>query len=202
MKHILILGKNGYIASALKKWLGKYKDLYQTDTLSVRDEKWKDVDFSRYDTVCCLIGLAHQKETQKNAEMYFEVNFRLVLEVANKAKNDGVGQFILLSSMSVYGDHQGAITEETILCPNTNYGKSKLLAEKAISKIENEKFKIVIIRPPMVYGKGCKGNYNRLANISKQIPVFPEIDNLRSMIYIDNLCEFIRKIIDNDIRKI
>lgn len=198
MKHVLILGKNGYIALALKKWFDKYEDLYHADMLSVRGEKWRYVDFSKYDTVCCLIGLAHQKETKENAEMYFEINYRLVMMIANKAKNEGVGQFVLLSSMSVYGDHQGAITQETSLCPNTNYGKSKLLAEKAIQAIENEKFKAVIIRPPMVYGKGCKGNYNRLAKLSKKILVFPKVDNLRSMIYIDNLCEFIRRVIDED----
>lgn len=74
MKHVLILGKNGYIALALKKWFDKYEDLYHADMLSVRGEKWRYVDFSKYDTVCCLIGLAHQKETKENAEMYFEIN--------------------------------------------------------------------------------------------------------------------------------
>ena len=100
--------------------------------------------------------------------------------------------------MSVYGLEKGVIDRNTLPNPNSSYGKSKLAAEKLIANLEDDNFKVSILRPPMIYGKECKGNYNRLASIAIKIPVFPDIENKRSMIYIDNISEFVRVIIDNN----
>ena len=197
MKSILITGKNSYIGSRFEEWLAKYPDKYEVDAISLRDESWKEKDFSEYDVVYHVAGIAHRKETKENRELYYAVNRDLAYEVAKKSKQDGIKQFIFLSTMSVYGLESGVIDEYTPLKPKSNYGKSKLQGEELIKPLEDDSFKIAILRPPMVYGKGCKGNYPRLANLAKITPIFPDIENKRSMIYIDNLSEFVRLLIDN-----
>ncbi|RDI41652.1 NAD-dependent epimerase/dehydratase family protein [Falsibacillus pallidus] len=197
MKKILITGKSSYVGTSLQKWLANYPDKYLLDSISLRSESWKDKDFSKYDAVVCVAGIAHIKETKENASLYYKVNRDLAYEVAQKAKFEGVKQFIFLSSMSVYGIESGVIDKSSPLKPKSNYGKSKLQAEELIKPLESNEFKLAIIRPPMIYGKGCKGNYSRLGSLALKIPIFPRIENMRSMIYIDNLSEFIRFIIDD-----
>lgn len=196
MKKILITGKNSYVGNSLKKWLENYPGKYIIDTISLRDDYWKKRDFSCYDVVIHVAGIAHIKETKKNAELYYLVNRDLAFETAKKAKIDGVKQFIFLSSMSVYGIKSGVIDKDSPLNPISNYGKSKLQAENLIKNIEADNFKVAILRPPMIYGGGCKGNYQRLANIALMLPFFPDINNKRSMIFIDNLCKIVKLIID------
>ncbi|WP_085990883.1 NAD-dependent epimerase/dehydratase family protein [Oceanobacillus senegalensis] len=198
MKKILITGKNSYVGTSLKKWLDKYPDRFLIDSISIRNDSWKKRNFSEYDVVFHAAGIAHIKETNSNAYLYYKVNRDLAYEVAQKAKKEGVKHFIFLSSMSVYGRENGVITKDSSLTPKSNYGKSKLEAEKLITPLGDDNFKIVIVRPPMIYGKGCKGNYNRLSKLANNIPLFPDIKNKRSMIYIDNMCEFVRKLIEGN----
>nr|WP_263324287.1 NAD-dependent epimerase/dehydratase family protein [Neobacillus sp. Marseille-Q6967] len=197
MKKILITGLNSYVGTSLVNWLENYSEKYYVDSISVRDDLWRRKNFSDYDVVFHVAGIAHIKETRNNAELYFKVNRNLVFEIAKKAKKEGVKQFIFLSSMSVYGVDSGVIEENTPLNPKSNYGRSKLEAENLITLLGDDVFKVAIIRPPMIYGKGCKGNYPRLAKLSLKVRLFPNIKNIRSMIYIDNLCEFIRLLIDS-----
>ena len=197
MKKILITGANSYIGTSLEKWLGNYPDKYCVDTIDMRDGSWKEKNFSYYDVVFHVAGIAHIKETKDNQELYYKVNRDLAFETAKKAKTDGVKQYIFLSSMSVYGIEKGIIDGNTPLNPKTNYGKSKLQAEELIRPLGDNTFKVAILRPPMIYGKGCKGNYPRLAKLAMKVPFFPDVDNKRSMIYIDNLCELIRLLIDD-----
>ena len=197
MKKILITGANSYIGTSLEKWLEQWADDYAVDTVDMIDGTWKEKDFSEYDVVFHVAGIAHIKETKKNTEIYYKINRDLAYEVAKKAKCDGISQFIFLSSMSVYGIETGVIRKDTIIAPKSNYGKSKLQAEELISSLEDIDFKISVLRPPMIYGKGCKGNYTRLERFALKAPIFPEIENKRSMIYIDNLCEFVKLLIDD-----
>ncbi|MFD1607124.1 NAD-dependent epimerase/dehydratase family protein [Oceanobacillus luteolus] len=198
MKTILITGKDSYVGNSFEGWLKNYPGKYKVDKISLRDESWKKQEFSSYDVVLHVAGIAHMKETKENQHLYYQVNRDLAYKVAQKAKNDGVNQFIFLSSMSVYGMDTGVITRDTVPRPKTNYGKSKLQAEELINTLNDELFKIAILRPPMIYGKGCKGNYSRLAKLAVKTPVFPKIKNKRSMIFIDNLNEFTRNIIDRN----
>lgn len=195
MKRILITGKNSYVGNSFADWVSKYPEEYAVDKISLRDGSWKDKDFSIYDVVLHVAGIAHQKETKENANSYYEINRDLAIAVAKKAKNSGVGQFIFLSTMSVYGLDSGEIGLDTKLEPKSNYGKSKLEAENDINELTDDTFRVVILRPPMIYGKGCKGNYQRLAKIARISPFFPNIKNKRSMIYVDNLSEITRLII-------
>lgn len=197
MKKILITGANSYIGASLDRWLKQWPDEYTVDTVDMIDGTWRKKDFSEYDVVFHVAGIAHVKETKKNRDLYYKVNRDLVYEVSQKAKGDGVRQFIFLSSMSVYGIINGVINKSTPLNPKSNYGKSKLQAEKLIASLREVNYRIAVLRPPMIYGRGCKGNYIRLANLSLKLPVFPYVKNQRSMIYIDNLCEFIRLLIDD-----
>jgi nucleoside-diphosphate-sugar epimerase len=200
MKKILITGKNSYVGKSLEKWLGKYPDRYSIDSISLRNDSWKEKDFSEYDVVFHAAGIAHIKETKANEYLYYKVNRDLAYDVAQKAKIEGVKQFIFISSMSVYGTETGVIGENSPLKPKSNYGKSKLQAEELIITLEEAFFKVAILRPPMIYGKDCKGNYTRLANLAVKTPIFPNVNNKRSMIYIDNLCEFVRLVIDDSER--
>lgn len=198
MKRILITGKNSYIGTSVEKWLLKEPENYTVDTLDVKDESWKQHDFSQYDVVFHVAGIAHVKETKKNRPLYFKVNRDLAFEVARKAKDCNVIQFIFLSSMSVYGLETGVISKDTVPNPKSSYGKSKLEAEMLIKKLQDELFRVAIIRPPMVYGKGCKGNYQKLSKLSKITPIFPLVENKRSMIYVDNLSEYVKELITKE----
>ena len=197
MKNILITGKNSYIGKSLENWLMREPNKYKIDTLDMKDGSWKVKDFSRFDVIFHVAGVAHIKETSENQSLYFKVNRDLTYETAQKAKVDGVKQFVFLSSMSVYGIENGVINKDTTLKPNSTYGKSKIEAEDLINKLQDDSFTISILRPPMVYGKNCKGNYPRLVGLALKTPIFPKVDNKRSMIYIDNLSEFVKQIIDN-----
>jgi nucleoside-diphosphate-sugar epimerase len=197
MKNILITGKNSYIGISLENWLKREPYKYRVDTVDMKDGSWKEKDFSEYDVVFHVAGITHIKETSENQDLYYKVNRDLAYETAQKAKEDGVEQFIFLSSMSVYGIEKGVIEKNTPLKPNSAYGKSKIEAEELINKLEDNSFTVATLRPPMVYGKGCRGNYPRLAKFALKTPIFPQIDNKRSMIYIDNLSEFVKQLIDN-----
>lgn len=196
MKRILITGKNSYVGNRLEEWLSKYPKDYEVHKISVRNDDWKKEDFSIYDSIVHVAGIVHQKENKKNAFLYYKINRDLTYNLAQKAKTDGVPHFIFLSTMSVYGLDEGVIDKNTPLKPKTHYGKSKLEAEKLICDLEDDYFKVAIIRPPMIYGKDCPGNYQRLRWLALKTPIFPDVDNKRSMIYIDHLSEYLRMVID------
>lgn len=198
MKKVLITGKDSYIGIHFRDYLKKYQNEYSVEELDVRNESWKEHDFSKYDVVFHVAGIAHQKETKENANLYYKVNRDLAVEIAKKSKENNIKQFIFMSSMSVYGfnHYKQSINKDTKASPKTNYGKSKLEAENLILKLKDDHFQIAILRPPMVYGEGCKGNYQQLHSFALKSKIFPDYSNKRSMIYIGNLCEFLKNIID------
>lgn len=197
MKRILITGANSYIGTSFETYMAQFGDEYTVDTVDMIGDSWKSKDFSGYDCVFHVAGIAHQKETLENAHLYYEVNRNLAVATAKKAKRDGVKQFILLSSMSVYGLETGVITKNTVPNPKSHYGKSKLQADEKIVKLDCDTFKVAILRPPMVYGKDCKGNFQSVVKLAEKLPVFPKVNNQRSLIYIDNLASFVKLCIDN-----
>lgn len=195
MKRILITGANSYIGTSFERYLQQWPDDYQVDTIDMVDGSWKQKSFANYDTIFHVAGIAHVKECKRNIDLYYRVNRDLAIETAQKAKSEGVSQFIFLSSMSVYGLEDGMISYETIPSPKSHYGKSKLQAEEVIVKYRSNEFCIAVLRPPMVYGKECKGNYSALSSLAIRLPIFPVIYNQRSMLYIENLCELVRIIV-------
>lgn len=207
MKKILITGANSYIGTSFENYLGvNYPGNYTVDTVDMIDGTWREKDFSGYDCVFHVAGIAHSDNGKTSAEkekLYYEVNTDLAVETAQKAKSDGAKQFIFMSSVIVYGESapigkSKVITKDTPISPSNCYGDSKFQAENGIRPLRDEHFKVVILRPPMVYGKGCKGNYPTLSKIAKKLPVFPYVKNERSMLYLENLCEFLHLMIENE----
>ncbi|WP_419893014.1 NAD-dependent epimerase/dehydratase family protein [Oceanobacillus kimchii] len=198
MKRVLITGKNSYVGNSFADWV-KDDPNFEVYKISLRDSSWKEHNFSNYDVVLHVAGIAHVSTDPKMEDLYYKINRDLTIEVAEKAKSNGVTQFIFMSSIIVYGDSVpgGVITRETIPNPANFYGKSKLEAEKGIIPLNDDSFKVCIVRPPMIYGKNSKGNYPKLAKVARLLPVFPDIDNKRSMLHIDNLTEFIKQLILN-----
>lgn len=200
MKRILITGQNSYIGQSVEKWLINLEE-YEVDTIDLKDERWKSYNFEEYNVVFHVAGIAHKKNV--SSELYENVNHKLAVEVAKKAIDSGVEQFIFMSSGAIYTQSDRkhmciSVDSNSDANPVTEYGKSKLKAEKDILELKNNTMKIAILRPPTVYGKGAKGNYNAMAEYAKKIPLFPYVNNRRSMIYIENLCAFVQLIIDND----
>lgn len=206
MKKILITGQNSYIGNAVAEYLEKcHQQAYRVDKISLQDDSWQQKDFSEYDTILHVAGKAHvdvslvSEETKK---LYYRVNGELPAKVAAKAKAEGVRQFIHLSSVIIYGDSAGVggskvICADTVPAPVNFYGDSKLQGEENLKPLADENFWVAILRLPFVYGKGSKGNYPLLVKMARITSVFPNINNQRSMLYIDNLTEYIRQLADS-----
>lgn len=205
MKKILITGANSYIGTSVEQYLARWPECYRVDTVDMVDGTWRERDFRGYDAVLHVAGLVHQPQSKNDpaqAERYDRINHRLAVETAQKARAEGVGQFLFLSSASVYGVDAPVgqvvmIDKNTPLCPKDNYGVSKLRAEQGLQKLRDDIFKVAILRPPMIYGKGCRGNYQTMAKLAKKLPMFPWVNNQRSMLYMENLAEFIRLLIED-----
>lgn len=199
MKRILITGKNSYIGVNIEKWLLKEPKKYHIDTLDMQDSKWKEFSFSDYDVVFHVAGIAHVSKRKALEEVYYKVNRDLTIETAKKAKKAGVKHFIFMSSMIVYNSKETKIDLNTKPNPDNFYGKSKLEAEEGILLLEDEKFHITIMRPPVIYGLNSKGNFSKLIKAAKKMKLFPKFENKRSMLFIDNLSNTIKGVIDNQI---
>jgi len=196
LKNIIIAGAGSYIGESFKEFLVQWPEQYRVDVIGTKGLVPKPEMFEGIDAIFCVAGIAHIKETAENRHLYFDVNRDLVVKIAKAAKAAGVKQFVLLSSMSVYGLEVGRITKDMEPHPVTAYGESKLQADEEIKMIEDENFIFTCLRPPMVYGKNCTGNYQALRKFALKSPIFPNYMNQRSMIYIGNLCEFVKGCID------
>lgn len=194
MINVLIIGKDSYIGNNIIDYLSDLENYY-VEVLDVKNDDWNSFNFKKFNIVIQLAAIVHQKNITN--EMYFKINKDLAINIAKIAKKDGVNQFIFFSTMAIYGKTSGTINETTKPNPKTSYAKSKYDAEIEISKLESKKFIISIIRPPLVYGPNCRGNYNMLSKYCKKSLVFPKTNNNRSMIFIDNLVVFVKFIIDN-----
>lgn len=199
-KKVLITGANSYIGESFQVFAEEnYEKNFEIDTLDMLDPEWRKKDFSAYDIVYHVAGIAHAdvgKASEEVKQKYYAVNTDLTIEVAEKAKKEGVKEFVFMSSMIVYGESapygkKKIIDKNTVPCPANFYGDSKLQADIGVRKLADTTFKVIVLRPPMIYGKGSKGNYPILAKLAKKLPVFPEVENERSMLHIDNLCEFL-----------
>ena len=205
MKKVLITGANSYIGTSFENYVMQCRD-YQIDTVDMIDSTWRDKSFSEYNSVFHVAGIAHSdtgRVSEERKQFYYQINTDLTIETAKKAKADGVGQFIFMSSAIVYGDSAPIgkpkrITRDTPVAPANFYGDSKVQAENGLLKLADESFHVVILRPPMIYGKGSKGNYPQLSKFAQKLPFFPNIENERSMLYIGNLTEFVKLMIDNN----
>ncbi len=199
-KHVLITGANSYIGQSFETYAREhYSENFIIDTVDMIDGTWREKDFGDYDCVFHVAGIAHADVGHVDEETkarYYAVNTDLAVETARKAKAEGVSQFVFMSSMIIYGEaasigKQKVIDEHTLPAPANFYGDSKWQADKLVRRLQDKEFRVAVLRPPMIYGRGSKGNYPVLSRIAKRAPVFPAVENVRSMIHIDNLCEFL-----------
>lgn len=192
-KRVLIVGKSSYIGRQLEQYVvdQRLEDNIQVDKISVRDENWKKIDLGIYDSIVFLSALVHENGKGKSAKQFKEINSKLPYEFAKKAKKEGCSHFIFFSSISIYGKECGVITNDTKPSPQTYYGKSKWLAEKYLQTLEDNRFYLAILRPPMVYGEQCRGNYAKLEKWVNYLPIFPKCNNKRSMVSIQYLSQFV-----------
>lgn len=202
MKKILITGAGSYVGESVKKYMLAHGD-YQIDAVDTMGDNWKKADYGLYDAVFHVAGIAHVNADPKMEPLYYKVNRDLTIEVAKHAKAAGVKQFVFMSSQIVFHESQSLKTEvltaDTKENPNGFYGDSKLQAEKGLHELECDSFKVCILRPPMIYGPNSKGNFPRLAKLATKVPVFPCWHNKRSMLYIDNLAEFVKQAVERQL---
>ncbi|WP_152057577.1 NAD-dependent epimerase/dehydratase family protein [Aliarcobacter butzleri] len=194
---LLITGASGFVGSY---FINKYKDKYAINTFSFLKDDMNTLDCRNMDVVFHLSALVHQMGGA-NSEEYERVNVIQTLELAKKAKENGVKQFVFMSTVKVYGEESNSkYTENTVCNPEDDYGKSKLKAEQELQKLEDENFKISIIRTPIVYGYGVKANIKSLINLVNKVPLLPfgKIENKRSMVYIGNLCHLVDEVITQE----
>lgn len=208
MKRILITGANSYIGTSFEKYMKPFGEEYQIDTLDMHGESWKSTDFSKYDSIFHVAGIAHadvSKVSEETKKLYYQVNTDLAVQTAKKYKDDlngKIGQFIYMSSIIIYGEETNinkkrVITPETKPNPSNFYGDSKLQAEIGLQSLNDATFHIAILRPPMIYGPGSKGNYQQLVKLAIKLPIFPDVKNERSMLHIEKLSEFVKERVDN-----
>ena len=206
MKKILITGARSYVGTSFERYLAEnFSSDYVVDTVDMLDGQWREKSFKGYDAVFHVAGIPHSdngKISQEKEKLYYDVNTELALSVAQKAKADSVKQFVFMSSAIVYGNsakigRSKMITKTTAVSPANAYGNSKVKAEDGLRAIQDDQFRVCILRPPMIYGKGCKGNYPSLSHIARHFRFFPYVKNERSMIYIGNFVEFVRLMIEN-----
>ncbi|MBC1605520.1 NAD-dependent epimerase/dehydratase family protein [Listeria rocourtiae] len=197
---ILVTGKQGYVGTQFEHWMAYYYPEVSVDLISVREPDWEAIDFSQYDTILHAAALVHRKENAESAGEYHEINTELTEKLAFRAKIAGVKHFVFLSTVAVYGEEGSfepvgkTIDIDQTPFPTSLYGKSKYEAEKRLHQLESPDFKVAIVRPPMIYGPNCPGNYSRLAKLARKSPIFPAISGSRSMLFIDNLSAFLQKI--------
>lgn len=201
-KKVLITGAGSYIGESFSSYASTHYPSLSISAIDMLDGSWREKDFSSYDIIYHVAGIAHAdvgNVSEETKEKYYKVNTDLAVEVCKKAKAEGVKEFIFMSSMIVYGDSapygkKKVVDEHTVPHPANFYGDSKLQADVAVRDLADDSFKVVVLRPPMIYGKGSKGNYPTLAKLAKKLPIFPKIENERSMLHIDNFCEFLCQI--------
>lgn len=203
MKKVLITGANSYIGVSFENYVKEhYSSDLSVDIVDMIDGTWRNKDFSSYDIVYHVAGIAHADVGNVSDEVkakYYTINTDLAIETCKKAKSEGVKQFVFMSYAIVYGDSAPygktkRITADTEPTPANFYGDSKWQADKGIRELASDNYIVTVLRPPMIYGKGSKGNYPTLAKMAKKLPVFPNVQNERSMLYIENLCEFLCKV--------
>ena len=198
MKRILITGAGSYVGESVRNYiLASTSGEFEIDAVDTMGNNWRKVDYSLYDVVFHVAGIAHVNADPKMEPLYYKVNRDLTIEVAKHAKECGVKQFIFMSSQIVFHESQSlkseVLTKDTKPNPNGFYGDSKLQAEIGLRKLESDDFKVCILRPCMIYGPNAKGNFPRLAKLATKVPIFPCWHNKRSMLYIDNLAEFVKQ---------
>lgn len=197
MKSVLLTGATGFVG---KRFTSRNLDKHNIKPISLQTTQVNEIDFTGIHTIVHLAGIAHRMEKTED-DLYYKVNFELTRDLANKAKENGVKHFIFMSTIKVYGDDYDTLTLQTACVPNDAYGNSKLKAEQHLQSLLSKDFIVSIVRPPLVYGPGVKGNMKKLIDLVGKRNFLPlgNIKNKRSMIGLDNLIAFLNRIIEKKV---
>lgn len=151
------------------------------------------------DAVVHLAARVHHKHEEHAVQLYRNVNIAGTLHLARCAATAGVRQFIFVSTVLVHGrsnEGRSPFSEDDILTPRGLYGMSKAAAEAGLRTLARDsEMKISVIRPPLVYGAGAKGNFallTRAVNLGMPLP-FAAIHNHRAFLAVQNLSSFIQR---------
>ena len=162
------------------------------------DTQWQ-LALKKADIVIHLAARVHvMQETHANPLQAFrEINTQGTLNLARQAVKAGVKRFIYLSTIKVNGERteKHPFQADDQAEPQDSYAISKYEAEQQLITLSKQTgLEVVIIRPPLVYGPGVKGNFSRLIKlVDTSIPLpLAGIKNARSLVSIQNLCSFIR----------
>lgn len=210
--HVLVTGANGFIGRALchsfeEQQISYLPVMRQDDDSGKNTVVVEDInEFTDWSSilpgVSAIVHLAARVhvliDDSKNPLAEFRrINVHGTLNLARQAAAHGVRRFIYLSTIKVNGEetYELAFGAGDVPAPVDPYGISKLEAETGLQKIARETgMEIVIIRPPLVYGRGAGGNFGRLLSLIKRgIPLpLTAIRNRRSLVYVENLCDLVR----------
>lgn len=193
---IAITGANSFIG---RNFIKKYNNQYDIQEIDVKNIAPENINFKGIDVVYHVAAIVHSS-SKISKETYLKVNSELAYSIAKQAKAHGVKQFIFMSSIKVYGENTNKNPAFDINIPPKpvdNYGLSKFDAEIKLQTLNDNTFRLAIIRPPLVYGAGVKANMQSLLNFVNKSPIIPlaPFENKRSYIYIGNLIDFINQII-------
>lgn len=212
MSNITIIGSDSFIASnfiltnqerfSIKLFSriesGKIGEIIKPDLFEI-----SQLDFNNCDYVLNFAAIVHQPGLKDNS-LYEKINTKLPIHLANEAKKAGVKHFIQMSTIAIYGNTSN-ININTPENPVNIYGQTKLIADKNLLALQDETFKVSIIRPPMVYGGGnAPGNMMKLIKFAqKGLPLpFKGVKNSRDFIHVQNLVQALNIVIDNSIKGI
>ncbi len=196
MKKVVITGEKGYLSNAIFDRLSLDQSLTSLK-ISLRGEGLNEANLNGVEVIIHPVGITPSKAKQNSD--YYDINTNLTKQLSIKAKAQGVKHFIYISTMAVYGKTQsidlneGTVDEATECNPDSDYGKSKLLAEEHLRSLEDENFKVAIIRVPSIYAKGQTEYLDQYKYLAQKLPFIPKVfpNNYKSAIGIDNLAELI-----------
>jgi len=200
---VVVTGATGFLGRALCEHLQASRFVVRAAARTVRDGPWSefvpislpgevpDELFGGVDVVYHLAGRAHTLSDSRNdAALYSDVNARGTEEVAKRAQRAGVRRFVFMSTVKALGEPGETIVREDQPSTATDpYGLSKYSAERALMGLSSAAFRVVILRPVLVYGAGAKGNLDALLRLLRggHMPPLPRINNRRSLVGINDL---------------
>lgn len=197
---LMVVGSDSFIAQALMRRCNAAsvrgisrtvartpREVVVSDLSTISEKEFRDVD-----VVVNFAAIVHRPDI-RDPSIYDQVNHELAVLNARKAREAGVRLFIQMSTIAVYGE-AASISVHTPYAPRTPYGSSKLRADQELCQMQDDRFKVALIRPPMVYGGGrAPGNMMRLIRLADTgVPLpFKGVDNRRDFIHVENLTQYL-----------